>query len=408
MSSVTSTADPIGQGIPFDPQDPDFLADPYPVFARLRQRAGVHSHAGLGMAVAVSHAAASQVLRGRGLGRIWSDAEPVDEFPNFNLLHRHSLLESEPPTHTRLRGLVSTAFARGHVERLRDAVQRRAQGLVAQLCAAIADGQGADLLEHVAGPLPVRVIADLLGVPESDHSLLQPWSNTIVKMYEYGLPEPIRRESERAAAEFVEYLRALVDRRRGDGQQDLLSDLIAVSDAGDRLTDDELVATAVLLLMAGHEATVNTIGNGVLALMRHRDQWQRMLDDPGSAAGAVEELIRYDAPLQLFVRTAITEVVIDGHRLLPGDRIAALIGAAGRDPGVFAEPDRLDITRSPNPHLGFGAGIHYCLGAALARVEIAAVLAELVRQLPSLRLAEEPVRRPEFVIRGLRTLPVTV
>ncbi|QIS09332.1 cytochrome P450 [Nocardia arthritidis] len=394
--------------LPFDPQDAEFLADPYPRFARLRECGAVHAHPGLGMAVAVSHAAAAQVLRDRALGRIWADAEPAADFPNFNLLHRNSLLETEPPRHTRLRGLVASAFARGHVARLRPAVYRLAETLVGELAAAIRAHGAADLLETVAGPLPVAVIAELLGVPESDRGLLRPWSNTIVKMYEPDPPAARRAQAESAATEFVDYLRDLVAARRTRPGPDLLSELVAVTDAGGgRLTDDELVATAVLLLMAGHEATVNAIGNGVRALLRYRDQWNLLIDRPDLADTATEELIRYDSPLQIFVRTATADTVIAGHRLAAGDRIAALLGAAARDPLVFADPDRLDITRNPNPHLGFGAGIHYCLGSALARVEVTAALAELTRQLPGLRLAEEPVRRPEFAIRGFRTLLVT-
>ncbi|RDI61619.1 cytochrome P450 [Nocardia pseudobrasiliensis] len=394
-------------GPPFDPADPEFLADPYPTFARLRECGAVHAHPGLGMAVAVSHAAAARVLRDRGLGRIWADAQPADRFPNFNLLHRHSMLESEPPSHTRLRGLVSAAFARGHVDRLTPAVRRRAEDSVAGLRTAIAETGSADLLEYVAAPLPVQVIADLLDVPEADRDRLRPWSNAIVKMYEPEQTEQRRAEAEDAAAEFVAYLRDLVARRRDRPGPGLLSDLVAVADTGERLTDDELVATAVLLLMAGHEATVNAIGNGVRALLENRDQWRRLVSDPGLAVTATDEIIRYDSPLQIFVRTATAEVVIAGHRLAPGDRIAALLGAAARDPLVFAEPDRLDITRSPNPHLGFGAGIHYCLGAPLARIEVSAALIELARRLPDLELAAEPVRRPEFAIRGFRALPVT-
>jgi cytochrome P450 len=182
---------------------------------------------------------------------------------------------------------------------------------------------------------------------------------------------------------------------------------VAVRDGSDRLSDDELVGTAVLLLMAGHEATVNVIGNGVLALLTHRAEWERLVASPDLLPTAVEELIRYDAPLQLFERTATEETSVAGYRLAPGEKVAALLGAAARDPAVFAEPDRLDVGRSPNPHLGFGAGIHYCVGAPLARVEIAAALEALVTRLPGLRLAAEPERRGEFVIRGLRTFPVT-
>ncbi|WP_237323080.1 cytochrome P450 [Streptomyces sp. JJ36] len=392
----------------FDSGDPDFLADPYPAFAALRERGPVHWHGGLGLPVAVSHAACSEVLRNRSAGRIWTDKTPAASFPAFNLLHRNSLLETEPPRHTRLRRLISAAFARGHTGRLQPWVRAVAGRMTGSLAAAIEAEGSADLLEHLAAPLPVEVIAELLGVPEADRARLQPWSNAIVKMYEYGLPPEGEAAAERAAAEFVAYLRELAAARTREPGEDLISDLVAERDGADRLTGDELVGTAVLLLMAGHEATVNVIGNGVLALLTHRDQWERLVASPGLMPTAVEELIRFDAPLQLFERTATEPTSVAGHELAAGDRIAALLGAAARDPAVFGEPDRLDVGRSPNPHLGFGAGIHYCVGAPLARVEIAAALEALTTRLPGLRLAGRPERRQEFVIRGLRTLPVTV
>lgn len=391
----------------FDQRDAAFIADPYPAFAAMRAQGEVHDHDGLGVAVAVSHAACSAVLRHRSLGRIWSDAAPVEAFTSFNLLHRNSLLENEPPTHGRLRRLVAAAFGRGHVERLRPWVFELADRLVDELVTEIKEQGSADLLAHVAGPLPVEVIAELLGVPQSDRFLLQPWSNAIVKMYEFGLAPELRAAAERAAGEFVAYLRELIALRRVSPGDDLVSDLVAVTDTdGARLTEDELVATAVLLLMAGHEATVNVIGNGVLALMRHRSQWELLVNDADLPL-AVEELIRYDSPLQLFERTATAEVEIAGHVVRPGEKIAALLGAAARDPLVFASPDELDITRSPNPHLGFGAGIHYCLGAPLARIEVEAALSALRTKLPGAVLAAEPRRRAEFVIRGLHELPLS-
>ncbi len=387
----------------FDQRDPAFIADPYPAFAALREAGEVHHHEKLGVAVAVSHAACSAVLRHRSLGRIWSDVKPVEQFMSFNLLHRNSLLENEPPTHTRLRRLVAAAFGRGHVERLRPWVADLADRLVDELVAEIKDQGRSDLLAHVAAPLPVEVIAELLGVPGEDRHLLQPWSNAIVKMYEYGLPAEQQAAAERAATEFVAYLRELVALRRRTPGSDLVSDLVAVTDTdGARLTEDELVATAVLLLMAGHEATVNVIGNGVYALMRHRSQWERL--SPELLPTAVEELIRYDSPLQLFERTATERVEIAGHVVEPGEKIAALLGAAARDPLVFENPDVLDIGREKNPHLGFGMGIHYCLGAPLARIEVEAALSSLHRKLPGAVLAEEPERRAEFVIRGLHSL----
>lgn len=395
----------------FNPHDPDFLADPYPEFARLRCAGDVHQHDGLGLAIAVSHRAASAVLRHRGLGRIWTDATPAERFVSFNLLHRNSLLENEPPTHTRLRRFISAAFGRGHVERLRPTVDKLAERMVAELADQIADDGVADLLAHLAQPLPVAVIAELLGVPEADRPKLVPWSDAIVKMYEYDVPVERQEAAERAAGEFVAYLRELADDRRAQPRDDLVSDLVAATrtdTSAEGLSPDEVVATAVLLLMAGHEATVNVIGNGVWALLRHPDQWRLLLDQPHLVETAVEELIRYDSPLQLFERTATEDVEIAGFRVARGEKIAALLGAAARDPAVFDAPDTLDVTRSPNPHLGFGAGIHYCIGAPLARMEIAAALRALLTRLPKLQLAAEPQRRPEFVIRGLRTLPVAV
>ncbi|MGK3199832.1 cytochrome P450 [Amycolatopsis sp. MEPSY49] len=386
----------------FDPRDPAFLEDPYPAFAALREQGDVHFHDELGLAVAVSHASASAVLRHRGLGRIWQDAQPLERFASFNLLHRNSLLENEPPAHTRLRRLIAGAFGRGHVQRLRPMVATLATRMVDDLAAAIAADGSADLLEHLAQPLPVAVIAELLGVPGTDGPRMVELSNAIVKMYEYGLPEEGRDAAERAAAEFVSYVRSVASERASSPGEDIISDLLR-----SELTPDELVATAVLLLMAGHEATVNVLGNGITALLTHRDQWERLVESPSLLDSCVEELIRFDAPLQLFERTATEDVSICGFEVSRGQKIGALLGAAARDPKVFDEPDRLDIGRTPNAHLGFGMGIHYCVGAPLARVEIAAALSALTEKLPGLRLVETPPRRPEFVIRGLRELRVT-
>ncbi len=381
--------------MPFDPTDPAFLADPYPAFAALRARGPVHDHPVLGAPVAVTHAACSAVLRGRDLGRVWADAQPADRFGAFNLLHRNSLLEREGEPHRRLRGLVAGAFNRGHTARLEPAVRALADGLVAGLVG------GGDLVGRVAAVLPVEVIAELLDVPEPARSALRDWSNAIVKMYEPGLPEPGRAAAERAAAEFVEALRGLADLRRRRPGDDLVSDLAAGG-----LDADELVGTAALLLMAGHEATVNALGNGVLALLRHPDQWERLRTEEALTPTAVEELLRFDPPLQLFERTALRHTEVAGHPVPVGTRIAALLGAAARDPEAVEAPDDLDVGRTRNPHLGFGAGVHYCLGAPLARLEIAAVLDALRVHLPEMALAGEPERLPTFVMRGLRTLPV--
>jgi cytochrome P450 len=384
---------------PFDPADPDFLADPYPAFDALRGTGPVHSHPLLGMPVAVAHSACSDVLRGRDLGRIWVDAEPAADFPAFNLLHRNSLLEREGPAHDRLRRLVAGAFNRGHTARLAPWIRTVAGRLVADLADRIDAVGSADLITGVAAVLPVEVIAELLGVPEPERSALRGWSNAIVSMYEPDRGRVRRADAERAAAEFVDALRGLAAHRRTHPGDDLVSDLLAAD-----LDADELVGTAALLLMAGHEATVNVIGNGVLALLRHPAQWQRLLADPALDATAVEELIRYDPPLQLFERTAVADTVVAGHPVPAGTKIAALLGAAARDPAVFERPDELDVGRRPNPHLGFGAGVHYCLGAPLARIEVAATLDALRSTLPDMQLAVEPPRRPDFVMRGLREL----
>ncbi len=391
--------------VPFDPRDEAFLADPYPTFAGLRAQAPVHDHPLLGMPVAVSHAACSQVLRGRDLGRIWADAEPVDAFTAFNLLHRNSLLEREGPPHSRLRKMVAGAFNRGHTARLAPWVQGLADRLVGELAAAIDAGGpgdgGADLMSTVAAPLPVEVIGELLGVPEPARSLLRGWSNAIVTMYEPDPGDARRAAAEQAAAEFVAELRAFAEHRARRPGDDLVSDLVAA-----QLDPDELVGTAALLLMAGHEATVNVIGNGMLALLTHPDQWARLLADPGLDALCVEELIRFDAPLQLFERTALADTEVAGYPVPAGTKIAALLGAAARDPEAVDRPDELDVGRNPNAHLGFGAGVHYCLGAPLARLEVAATLAALRAQLPDLELAAPPRRRPDFVMRGLVDLRV--
>ncbi|MDQ1716962.1 MAG: hypothetical protein QOE89_915 [Pseudonocardiales bacterium] len=388
---------------------PEVLADPYPYFDRERSRAAVQWHEELNMWMAFSHSSANAVLRARTLGRIWTPRWPDIPLPAFELIHVNSLLESEPPVHTRLRRLVAGAFARGHIERLRPRVAELASALADRVAEAGADGSAVDLIELYAEPLPVQVIAELLGVPRSDWELLRPWSNAIVKMYEYGVTDRQRVAAETASAEFIDYLQTMVDQRRGALTEDLVSSLIAETDSdGARLTEDELITTCTLLLNAGHEATVNVVGNGVLALGRHPDQWQRLVADPGSIDLAVEELIRYDSPLQLFERTAISDTPIGAVTVAQGQKIAALLGAANRDPEVFADPGRFDVGRSPNPHLGFGAGIHFCVGAPLARLELQTSLRTLLTRFPGLGLAAEPPARTEFVLRGLHALPVTI
>ena len=394
---------------PLDLDDPAVVADPYPAFARARSVAPVQWHEGLGLWLAFTHAEANAVLRDRRLGRIWRDKEPAERFGSFNLIHRNAILEMEPPDHTRLRRLISTAFARGHVERLRPWVEELAGRLVDGLVERSGGAEPVDVLSGMAEQLPVDVIAELLGVPQADRPLLRPWSNAIVKMYEYGRTAQTEDAAERAAAEFVAYLRGLAAERRRAPGDDLLSHLVSVRDAeGDRLTEDELVTTCILLLNAGHEATVNVSGNGLLALLRHPEQLRRLRDDRALLPTAIEELMRFDSPLQLFERTATEDVEIGGITVTAGRKIAALLGAANRDPAVFADADTLDVGRTENPHISFGAGVHFCIGAPLARVELQATFGALLDRTSSLELGGEPVRRPEFVIRGLAELPVVL
>jgi cytochrome P450 len=395
--------------VPLDLTDPAVVADPYPAFARARAVAPVQWHEGLQLWLAFTHPESNAVLRDRRLGRIWRDRTPPERFESFNLIHRNALLEMEPPDHTRLRRLISAAFARGHVERLRPWVEQYAGELVDGLVERSAGSEPVDVLTGMAEELPVGVIAELLGVPDADRPLLRPWSNAIVKMYEYGRTTAIEETAERAAAEFVAYLRELAaDRRRAPGE-DLLSHLVSVRDAeGDRLTEDELVTTCILLLNAGHEATVNVSGNGLLALLTHPDQLARLRADPSLLPTAIEELMRFDSPLQLFERTATEDVEVGGVTVREGQKIAALLGAANHDPAVFAEPEALDVGRVDNPHISFGAGVHFCIGAPLARVELQASFGALLSRTSSLELGRPARRRPEFVIRGLAELPVVL
>ncbi len=389
---------------PLDLTDPAFMTDPYPAFAQWRERSPVTWHESSGQWLVFTYAECNAVLRDRRLGRSWRDKEPAAEFEPFNLLHRHQMMENEPPDHTRLRSLVSKAFARGHIERLRPLVQ----GLADELLDTVAGQDEIDLLADYAEPLPVAVIAELLGVPAADRDLLRPWSAAIVAMYELRRGPGAEQAATAASAEFADYVRDLVRARRARPRDDLISHLAAAEDAGQRLTDDEVVASAILLLNAGHEASVNAFGNGIVALLARPDELDRVRADPGLVASAVEEMVRFDSPLQLFQRTALADVSIAGVQVREGEQVAVLLGAANRDPAQFAEPDRFDAGRRGNHHLGFGAGLHHCLGAPLARMELAIALPTLLRRYPTMVLAQAPPRRPTFVLRGHDQVLVSV
>ncbi|CAL9492172.1 cytochrome P450 [Streptomyces sp. enrichment culture] len=398
----------------FDPWDPAFLADPYPAYAELRERGRVHFFEPTNQWLVPHHADVSALLRDRRLGRTYlhrfsheefGRTAPPPEHEPFHTLNDHGMLDLEPPDHTRIRRLVSKAFTPRTVERLGPYVR----GLAEDLVSALAEAGGGDLLKDVAEPLPVAVIAEMLGIPESDRAPLRPWSADICGMYELNPPQEAAAKAVRASAEFSDYLRELIAERRKNPGDDLISGLIAAHDEDDdRLTEQEMISTCVLLLNAGHEATVNSTVNGWWALFRHPDQLAALRADHSLVPSAVEELMRYDTPLQLFERWVLDEIEIDGRVIPRGAEIAMLFGSANHDPAVFTDPSRLDLTRADNPHISFSAGIHYCIGAPLARIELAASMTALLEKAPTLRLAEEPRRKPNFVIRGLEGLAVEV
>lgn len=381
-----------------DLTDPAFTDDPYPTLAALREQGPVVRHEPTGRWLVLDHAGVGRLLRDRRLGRVWRDREPVDALAPFNLLHRHQMMENEPPDHTRLRRPVAAAFNRGHVERLRPRVRELAAGLLDEVGAAAATPEGFDVVGEYAEPLPVLVIAELLGVPVAHAPDLRAWSQAIVRMYETAPGPAVVTAAVDAARDFAALVADLADVRRRRPADDLVSDLVATE-----LSADEVVASAVLLLNAGHEASVNVLGNGLVALLRTAG-WPVAAE---AAPTAVEEMLRYDAGLQLFERTATTEVELGGGLVAAeGEVVALLLGSANRDPAVFADPDSMDPTRDPNPHVSFGAGVHFCLGAPLARMELAESVALLADRFPGLALAGEPVRRPTFVLRGYEQVRV--
>ena len=376
--------------------DPAFVADPYPTLDAVRALGPLPRDDRLDVRLATSYDAVQDVLRSRDLGRTYTlrvprSGRPADEWDTFDALHEHALLEVEPPTHTRLRRLVARAFGRGHVERLRPRVGELAEGLL-DACAATPAADGSvDVVEGFAEPLPVLVVAELLGWPEADRQLLRPWSQAIVAMYELD-PTPAAEAAARAAADaFAAYVADLARSRARRPADDLVSDLVAVRDAGDRLSEAELVATVVLLLNAGHEASVNGFGNGLVS-------WLAAGAPAAAVEPLVEEMLRHDAPLQLFERTVLRPCTVAGVDLEPGERVAALLGAANRDPARFPGPGVFDPARTV-PHLSFGAGIHFCVGAPLARLELQVAAGALLRRWPRLELVSAE-RRPTFVLRG--------
>jgi cytochrome P450 len=400
-----------------DFSDPAFQADPYPVLNAVRERTPAfraRKARGVGQDVwfLTRWQDVSAAQRERRLGRVLGTRITREELgftwdfdwtPYF-AIEEWSLLMLEPPDHTRIRRLVQKEFTPRRVEGLRPLCRATAERLAAEC----RERGSFDLLADFAQPYSVSVIAALLGAPTSDSDRLLDWSHRIVTMYELDTTPEQARAAVAAAQEFGDWCRELMVGRRRRPRDDLITGLCQAETEEGRLSDAEIISTIVLLLNAGHEATVNTLGNGVTALLHHPDQWGRLASGEVPARAAIEELMRFDPPLQLFERWVLDDgVALAGRELRRGDKVAMLFGSANRDPRHFADPDVLDIGRDDRGHVTFGAGTHHCIGAPLARVELDEGLGALVAAMPGIALVEEPVRNPAFVIHGFRAVSLT-
>jgi cytochrome P450 len=395
----------------FDPSDPGFLADPYPVLNRLRETTAVFYDEERERWFVTRHEDVRACLRDKRLGRNFRHVMSPEEigvpeldprWSAFWATERWSLLWLEPPDHTRIRRLVAAAFTPRSVEALREPARELAE----QLLEPLAEAGRMELLYDYAQPYSIAVICRMLGVPLDRHRDLLDWSHRMVKMYEFDVPEEDAVAANEAAADFQEYVRALIAERRAQPRDDMVSALVEARVDGGRLSEDEIVSTVIVLLNAGHEASVNTLGNGMLAFARQPEQWLRLVDGEVAPSMAGEELIRYDPPLQLFERWVLEDGFAIGDQRIPrGDKLALLFGSANRDPRVFAQADEFDVGRdNAAQHIGFGGGIHVCIGAPLARVELEASLEALRRYWPDFTLGSEPRRTGAFVIWGLEGL----
>ncbi|MEX0785548.1 MAG: cytochrome P450 [Dehalococcoidia bacterium] len=395
----------------FNPFDPAFRVDPYSVYARLRAEEPVHESP-IGALVFSRYAHCQAILKDP---RASSESRNSDNYkqaveqgtidPAPQEIPEPFLFR-DPPDHTRLRSLVSKAFTPKSVEGLRPAVQQK----VDELLDAIAEKGEMETVEDLAYPLPVFVICELLGVPAEDQATFRVWSKQAARSLDpvEVLSPEVQAEREKMFDEFVAYFRTLIEERRKTPSDDILSALIAAEERGDKLTSEELISTCLLLLIAGHETTVNLISNGVLALLRHPDQLARLEADPSLAGGAVEEVLRYDPPVQMTIRTALDDIDVAGATIKKGQQSVLLLASANRDAERFPDPDRFDITRTDASHnLSFGYGIHACLGAPLARLEGVEVFQKLVQRLHGMELRTDVLQYKEnIVLRGLEALAV--
>ncbi|MDH3307771.1 MAG: cytochrome P450 [Acidimicrobiia bacterium] len=394
-------------GFVFDPYAPGFTDDPYTVFDSLRSAEPLSWQEPPGLMFVSRHRDVAAILRDRRFGRDIVDAlGPIDDhrevpaaYPMWSrYIRRGAFLDREGDYHTRLRAMVARHFTKKRVAELRPRLEAEAE---LQLDEIGRDGI-TDLIDGYAVALPLRAIGDLLGIPGLDRHRLITWSRAIVGLYEIEAGREVGIAAEAATVEFVDYLTDLISMRRADPGNDLLSAL--AHDEG--INNEELIGTAILLLNAGHEATVHAIGNSVHALLTHPDQLDLLRSGAISFRKAVDELLRFDTPLQMFERWVTTDIDWDGHLLAAGSKVGLLMGAANRDPAVFANPGALDLRRDASQHVSFGGGAHFCLGAPLGRLEIEIALERLVRRYPDLGLAGDAVRIDGFVFRGFKTLLV--
>ncbi len=401
----------------FDPTDPDFLHDPYPTYAALRERAPVLRHEPWDAWIVTRHRDVDRLLRDKRLGRVLDTAPKVPDdpvFAPFARIQAGSLLEIEPPDHTRIKQAVHDVFTPKHVRDLAQRIRALAVRQADRLAETIARDGDADLISVFAEPIPVTVIAELLGVPESERHRLLPWSKGIIGMFEPERTPEQEAAGIRAADEFAAFLRDLAAAKRRAPADDLIGRMVRTQaeDPG-TLSEDEIVANGILFLNAGHEAVVNVLGNGFKALLTHPEALAAVRADPeGRTRTAVEEMMRYDTPLQFFERYALEDLryeADDGtvHDWPRGTKLALYYAAANHDPAVFDAPERFRIERWPNPHLAFGLGTHYCIGAPLARLELAHAVRALLERVPTVRLAQDRFAYvPKNVFRYLTELRV--
>ena len=394
-----------------NPRDPAFYQNPYAFYDRLHASDPTFFWDEYGHWCFAGFRDVSALLRDKRFGReILHVAsreelgmpEPKPHTAAFDLTEQHSLLNLEPPAHTRLRTLVNRAFVSRHVEQLRPRIVR----LTNEMIDGFEHKDSVDLIKAFAAPIPAIIIAEMIGLPAESAPQLLAWSNRMVAMYMFGVSHETELDANQASADFMDYLRAIIAERRKQPREDLLSHMLTSDRNGDRLSDDEVMSTAILLLNAGHEATVHTTGNGVKSILESGIEPVTLFGSDEQTAATVEECLRFDAPLHMFTRYALMDLEYDGINLRKGDVIGLMLGAANRDPSRFAQANSFDPFRTDGANVSFGAGIHFCIGAPLARIELQVAFSELFRRLPELRLTEEPRYNDVYHFHGLEKLMV--